>query len=151
MKRALSTLFLFFGYCFITQAQVITTDPEFPTADEPVTIRFDATQGTGGLANHNGDVYAHTGVITDQSTSGSDWRYVIANWGENVDKAKMERVSDNIYELKITPSIREFYGVPGGETIEQLAFVFRNSDGSKEGKAKGGEDIFAEVYQNQLM
>ena len=80
----------------------ITTTPAFPTEDQAVTITFDATQGTGGLANYTGDVYAHTGVITDQSTSGSDWKYVIADWNVNIDKAKMTRISTNIYQLEIT-------------------------------------------------
>lgn len=129
----------------------ITTTPAFPTEDRAVTITFDASQGTGGLANYTGDVYAHTGVITDQSTSGSDWKYVIADWNVNIDKAKMTRISTNIYQLEITPDIRSFYGVPDGEQIEQMAFVFRNADGTKEGKATGGQNIYADVYQAALV
>lgn len=152
MKRFLITFLFVFSVATSSLSQVITTNPEFPVSDEPVTITFNATEGTGGLKDHNGDVYAHTGVITDQITSDSDWRYVIADWDENIAKAKMERdeTDPNLYTLDITPSIREFYGVPENETIEQMAFVFRNSDGSRAGKAEGGEDIFAEVYQNQF-
>ncbi|WP_372773270.1 alpha-amylase family glycosyl hydrolase [Mangrovibacterium sp.] len=129
----------------------ITTTPAFPTEDRAVTITFDASQGTGGLANYTGDVYAHTGVITDQSTSGSDWKYVIADWNVNIDKAKMTRISTNIYQLEITPDIRSFYGVPDGEQIEQMAFVFRNADGTKAGKATGGQNIYADVYKAALV
>ncbi|PAU95623.1 alpha-amylase [Aliifodinibius salipaludis] len=150
MQRIATTLLFILGLFSIVNAQVITTTPEFPTAGQSVTITFDATEGTGGLEDHTGDVYAHTGVITDESADNSDWQYVIAEWDENIEKAKLERVGDNLYELEISPTIREFYGVPDGETIEQMAFVFRNSDGSLEGKATGGEDIFAEVYQNQF-
>lgn len=151
MKRLTLLLLLLFGFNLTVQSQV-TTDPEFPNEDQSVTITFDATEGNGGLANHNGDVYAHTGVITDQSTSNSDWKYVVAKWDENISKAKLQRDpnNSNIYTLDISPSIREYYGVPEGETIEKLAFVFRNSDGSKEGKADGEADIFADVYQNQF-
>ncbi|MDX1670823.1 MAG: alpha-amylase family glycosyl hydrolase, partial [Balneolaceae bacterium] len=137
--------------CAVTQtmnAQIVTTDPEFPVAGEAVTIFFDATQGTGGLKDHQGDVYAHTGVITEFSSDGSDWRYVVADWGENIPKIKMERLETNLYKLEITPSIREYYGVPSGEEITHMAFVFRNSDGSKEGKAEGGQDIFVEVFES---
>lgn len=152
MRRIATTLLFLLGLFITAQAQVITTDPEFPTSVDLVTITFDATQGTGGLEGYTGDVYAHTGVITDQSTDGSDWKYVVAVWGENTPKAKMERDADNpnLYTLDITPSIREYYGVPEGETIEQMAFVFRSSDGSLEGKAEGGSDIFAEVYANEF-
>lgn len=150
MKRFLIFSIFLLGMISITHAQVINTEPEFPTAGEPVTITFNATEGTGELEGHTGDVYAHTGVITDESADNSDWQYVIAEWDENIEKAKLERVGDNLYELEISPTIREFYGVPDGETIEQMAFVFRNADGSQEGKATGNEDIFAEVYQNQF-
>lgn len=149
MKRLPFLLALLLSLTVVTKAQVITTDPEFPTADESVTITFDATEGTGGLEDYSGDVYAHTGVITDESTDGSDWKYVIAPWSVNLERAKMERDNSNhnLYTLEIGPSIREFYGVPEDETIEKMAFVFRNSDGSQEGKADGGEDIFAPVYK----
>ncbi|WP_440998745.1 alpha-amylase family glycosyl hydrolase [Fodinibius sp. SL11] len=152
MRRVATTLLFLLGLFITAQAQVITTNPKFPVSGESVTITFDATKGTGGLEGYTGDVYAHTGVITNESTSNSDWKYVMADWGENIPKAKMERDADNPnrYTLDITPSIREYYGVPEGETIEQMAFVFRSSDGSREGKATGGEDIFAEVYQNQF-
>ena len=151
MKRIATTVLLSLIVATSSLAQVVTTDPEFPTADGSVTITFDATQGTAGLEDYDGDIYAHTGVITDESTGSSDWQYVVADWGENIPKAKMEPVQGepNKYTLDITPSIREYYGVPEGETIEQMAFVFRNSDGSLEGKAEGGADIFAEVYQNE--
>jgi len=152
MKRLFFTLIFLWGIISSIHAQVVTTDPDFPTADQPVTIYFDATEGTGGLADFSGDVYAHTGVITDQSENGSDWKYVVADWGENVAKIKMERAEGepNLYKLSISPSIREYYGVPENEKIEQMAFVFRNSDGSKEGKADGGKDIFAKVYENDF-
>jgi 1,4-alpha-glucan branching enzyme len=127
-------------------SQVITTDPPFPTADEPVTIIFDATQGNGGLVNVPPPIYAHTGVITDLSTSPSDWRYVIALWHQNIPKALMTPMGNNIYHLDITPSIRSFYNVPLSEQILEMAFVFRNADGSKAGRDINDSDIFAPVY-----
>jgi hypothetical protein len=36
---------------------------------------------------------------------------------------------DNKYTYTYSPSIIECFNVPDGETIEQLAFVFRNADG----------------------
>ena len=132
------------------QAQVVTTTPEFPVTDDSVVVYFDATEGTGGLEDFDGTVYAHTGVLTDQSSDGSDWKYVISDWAENIPKNTLEQVEPNLYKLTIAPTIREFYGVPEEETIEQMAFVFRNSDGSREGKATGDEDIFVQVYQSSF-
>ena len=150
MKRLLAIFLLLALTLSFAKAQVITTEPKFPTANDSVSIYFDATEGTGGLENFDGDVYAHTGVVTDQSTDDSDWQYVITEWPNNVPKIKTVRVEDNLYRLDITPSIREYYGVPGGETIEKMAFVFRNGDGTMEGKAEGGTDIFTEVYSNNF-
>ena len=46
----------------------VTTDPAMPIASQPVVITFHADEGTAGLKGYSGDVYAHTGVITTQST-----------------------------------------------------------------------------------
>ena len=133
-----------------TVAQV-TTSPEFPVETNKVTITFDATKGTGGLKDFTGDVYAHTGVITDKSTGTSDWKYVKTNWGVNTAETKLTRVSTNTYTLEITPTIRDYYGVPAGEKVEKLAFVFRSADSTKEGKATGGADIFVDVHEEGLV
>ena len=130
---------------FNLNAQVITADPEFPTDADAVTITFNATQGNGGLEGFTGDVYAHTGVLTNQSTSGSDWKYA-PSWGDNNEKYKLTRIDTDVYELEIGPSIREYYGVATGETIQQLAFVFRGANaGDPEGKDVGGADIYYDV------
>ena len=134
----------------LVTAQVVTTNPAIPTQDNSVTITFSADKGSGGLKDFTGDVYAHTGVITDKSTGDSNWLYVKATWTQNKAECKMTRVSANVYTLTISPSIREFYGVPAGEKIEKLAFVFRNSDGTKTGKETGDKDIFAQVYDPVL-
>ncbi len=138
---------LIFAYAGVAQ---VTTNPALPVDSKPVKIIFDATQGTAGLKDYTGDVYVHTGVITDKSSSSSDWRYVVANWETNLEKAKLTRVSPNIYSLDIMPDIRSFYGVPAGEKIVKMTLVFRSGDRSREGKAAGGLDIFVNVYEEGL-
>lgn len=127
-------------------AQVVVTIPVYPTDIDSCTVIFDAAKGDAGLKDVPPPIYAHTGVITNLSSSPSDWKYVIAPWNQNIPKALMTPLGNNLYQLKLTPSIREFYGVPAGETIEKLAFVFRNSDGSKTGREANGGDIFSDVY-----
>ncbi len=130
-------------------AQIITTEPAFPVAGQPVTITFDASQGNRGLFNHTGNVFAHTGVITSASTSGSDWKYTKSGW-RAANTPQLTRVPGeaNKYTLTITPSIREFYGVPANETIQQIAFVFHDGvNGSKEAKTATNGDIYVQVYQ----
>lgn len=135
-------------------AQVILTNPAFPSATDLVEIIFDASQGNGGLAGYSGDVYAHTGVITNKSTSPSDWKFVKTNWGVNTPETKLERIGDDLYKLLITPSVRTYYGVPETDTIVRMAFVFRSAVqvGNQwlEGKTETGGDIFADIYPSGL-
>lgn len=136
------------------QAQLVTTDPPIPVVSQPVTVIFDAAQGSGGLAGYTGDVYAHTGVITQYSTSGSDWKYVKTNWGQNTPETKLTKIGQDLYCLTITPSIRAYYGVPAAEQILKMAFVFRSDvqvGGSYlEGKTETGGDIFVDVSSGGL-
>jgi len=149
MLLRINFFFLLVAFSLFSYGQ-ITSNPVLPIGNLPVTITFDATQGTAGLKDYTGDIYAHTGVITDQSTSVSDWKYVIAPWTTNLPKAKLTRVTANTYTLEITPDIRSFYGVPTGEKIKQMAFVFRSADQTKEGKATGGKDILTDVFEAGL-
>ncbi|MDY6801095.1 MAG: alpha-amylase family glycosyl hydrolase [Bacteroidota bacterium] len=144
-KGILFVVFIIF-LKLLGNAQVVTTIPEFPTAGNDVTVYFDATQGNQALMDYNGDIYAHTGLITENSSNSTDWQYVIAGWSENTEKAKLTKVSTNYYQLEITPSINDFYEVAEGEEVFKLAFVFRNSDGTIVAREADGGDIFAEVY-----
>ncbi|MEL6143349.1 MAG: hypothetical protein AAFU67_17230, partial [Bacteroidota bacterium] len=147
LKRLLLfAAYLLLPFCYVL-GQLITTDPAVAVADQSITITFDATQGTGGLADCNCEVYIHTGLITELSTDASDWQYVQTEWGVANNDWKLTPVpgEPNKYTYTIDPSIIDYYGVPSNEAIEQMAFVFRNADGSLEGKATGGADIFVDV------
>ncbi len=130
--------------CTFARAQV-TVLPEFPTAEDEVTITFDATKGNGALVGVR-QIYAHTGVITDKSKHPNDWRYVQGNWGKPDNRVKMKNIGGNKHQ--ITYKLRKYYGVPSSEKILKMAFVFRNADGSLVGRAENGSDIFTEVYEN---
>lgn len=129
-------------------AQIVWTDPYFPKPGEPVTVFYDASQGTGGLKDCGCAVYIHTGVITSQSLSSSDWKNVVTTWGIANASWEMKPVAGkpNVYSYKFAPNIRAYYGTSAGIEIRQLAMVFRNANGSKEGKDVGGKDIFVNVY-----
>ncbi len=153
MRILLSLIISLLTYS-IAGSQIIITDPAFPSDDNSVIITYDATQGSGGLAGYTGDVYAHTGVITNASSSPSDWRYVMTSWGQNTPETKMTRIGDDLYQIELTPSIRENYGVPANEIILQMAFVFRSDvpvgGGYLEGKTASGGDIFVDVHQGGM-
>ncbi len=148
MKKLLLLSTLFIAFLGFVEAQVVTTTPNLPIPDASVTVFFDASLGNAELADYAGDIYAHTGVITENSSSGSDWKYVKANWDQNIAETKLTKISDNYYSLEITPSIIDYYGVPVEEDILQMAFVFRNEDGSLVGKNEDGSDIFIDVYSD---
>ncbi len=135
-------------------SQVVTTEPALPTEDDQVIVTFYADRGTAGLKDYDGDVYAHTGVITNESTSSSDWKHVVSGWGENMSQTKLERIDANTYKLTISPDIRTYYDVPENEKVLKLAFVFRSGEpvnGSYlEGKDTGSKDIFVDVYEPKL-
>jgi hypothetical protein len=147
MKKSLFLLVsLFLALSAFSQ---VTTVPALPTESDAITVIFDAAQGDMGLKGYTGtDVYAHTGVVTDQSAG--LWKYGISTWGVDIPKAKLTSLGNDKWQLSITPSIRAFYGVPAGEKILKLAFVFRNTGGTKTGRAVGAADIFYTVYDAGL-
>lgn len=110
MYRNVLLFLCFILSAFALRAQVVYSEPASPTADEEVTIFFDASQGDRGLENCNCDVYLHTGVITSQSSGSSDWRYVPTVWGQANPDWRLTPVSgqNNLYSFTFTPSIRAF-------------------------------------------
>ncbi len=139
---------------YVAFAQVITVTPPLPNDLNSIEVIFDASQGSGGLAGYTGDVYAHTGVITNLSTGTSDWKYVKAGWGVNIPDCKLTSLGNNLWKLVIGPSIRAYYNVPAAEEIQKLAFVFRSGvqvGGTwLEGKTAAGGDIFYDVFPSSL-
>ena len=145
MKSIFCTL-LILCIAQLIKAQIVTIDPAFPDRDEVITITFDATQGNAGLLGES-QVYMHTGLITSESNSPSDWKFVVGNWGTDDPRVKMTSIGDNKHQLSY--SINDFYQIPNSVAIEKLAFVFRNVDGSKEGKTSTLGDIFLDYNGDQ--
>ena len=147
-------ILLFFTVAQFSYSQLITSFPEFATENDSITIFFDATQGNKGLMGYTGDVYAHTGVITNFSTSSSDWKHVVSNWGENTADTKLIRDSLDHYHFVIGYP-RQYYNrnpeLSLSEEILKLAFVFRSATASNngsyfEGKDVGNTDIFYTLF-----
>lgn len=132
----------------IVSAQVVSTIPVFPHADDTVTIIFDATQGNGALTDVPPPIFAHTGVVTNNSATPTSWVNVQGNWGTYDEQVLMTEIGENLYQIKYL--IRDFYEVAEEDTIFKMAFVFRNTDGSIVGRAEDGSDIFVTVYEPGL-
>lgn len=145
MKRFISLLFfssLIFAYLDVT-AQVITTDPSFPSLDEPVTITFDAALSERNeLAGYTGRLYTHTGTIMEP---GAEWSNVIGTWGVNTEQPELTNIGTNLWSLHIE-DIRDFYSLdPDVTDIHQLAFVFRSADATRQ-----TEDLFVDFFTDSV-
>ncbi|MEE4258188.1 MAG: TIM-barrel domain-containing protein [Bacteroidales bacterium] len=124
-------------------AQIAWLEPSDPTPFESVTITYNSNEGNKALAGYEGTVYLHTGVITQNSIDGGDWKHVVGNWGEDDERVKMTSVGNGIHQFQLV--INDFYGLRPDEIPQQLAFVFRSVDGAKVGKTANNEDIFLNV------
>ncbi|RIY07281.1 T9SS C-terminal target domain-containing protein [Hymenobacter rubripertinctus] len=137
----------------VSWAQVVTTQP-IPFRDtDAVTLVYDATKGNAALANFSGDVYIWTGVITNKSTSSSDWKYVKSpSFGQADPAAKLTRDPGNVnrYTITLTPSARAWYGVPAGEQMLRLGMIFKNAAGTVVGRGTSDADIFVDLAQNEF-
>lgn len=142
----MNRLFLFlatFGTGTLGFSQVLDVTPAFPTINDNVTIIYNAQEGNGALPGVT-PVYAHTGVITDQSTSPTNWLFTQGTWGTADASVLMTDLGSDLHSITI--DLDQFYGFPGTTVVEQMAFVFRNADGSIVGRASDGSDIYYPVY-----
>ncbi|MGD9900381.1 MAG: hypothetical protein AB7T22_14750, partial [Calditrichaceae bacterium] len=131
--------------------EIITSTPAYPMVTDSIVVIYNAAEGNLGLKDYTGDVYAHTGLITEFSTSPSNWLYVKTDWGENTPETKMTPLGNNLWKLTIG-HIDEYYGVNlAQEKVLQLAFVFRSAVSPyKEGKDVGNADIFLDLYDKGI-
>lgn len=152
MKKLISISFFFFAIAI--NAQVITSNPVFFNVDtENLQVIFDASLGNRGLQGYVGnEIFAHTGVITTQSTSNSDWRHATPSWGDNSERFRLTRLEGETdkWVLTLSPSIRGYYGLNPGEEVIRLAFVFRNRNSTQAGRDDGGTDIFLDIPSDGL-
>ncbi len=128
--------------------QIVRIEPSDAKPDDEVKVIYDASEGTGGLVGAT-KVYMHSGVITS-GPDGIAWQYVIGNWGQDDGIGEMTKVAgeDNLWEITLSPTIRDYYEVPEGTNIFRLSMVFRNADGSAEGKGSPGNFEGGEVIGN---
>lgn len=151
MKRFFVLVILFSTISIIASAQLLTWTPNFAKDNDNIIITMDATRGNQGLNNYTpvSDVYVHVGVITNLSTSPTNWRYAPFTWGTTTPAAQATSLGGNKWQYTIN-NIRSFFGVPGGETILKIAILFRNGTGSQAQRNTDGSDMYVPVYDNLL-
>ena len=151
MKRNIVLLLTAFLLVSPAFAQLLSWSPLLPKDNDNLSVIVDATKGNGGLNNYTNltDVYVHTGVITNLSTSNSDWKYVKFGaqnpWGQLIAGLQAVSLGNNKWRYDIN-NVRAFYGVPAGETILKIAILFRNGNGSLKQTNTDGSDMYIPIY-----
>lgn len=142
---------------FSAKAQIVTSSPvilQENSRDVVLTYNAASPLGNNAFASvpESTQVYAHIGVITNLSES---WSHVVTPWpesdGSNADSAntpknKLTLTAPHTYTLAIG-DIRSYFGITDpNEHVKRIALVFRNADGSIQGKTASGGDIFVDVH-----
>lgn len=144
MKLNLYISFLLSFVPLFSWGQILSVSPAFPTVNDTVTIIYDATQGNAALTGVS-PVYMHTGVITNLSATPASWLHVVTTWAATTGNCIMTSLGNNKHQVKF--HIKTFYGITNpNETVQKMAFVFRNGTGSIVGKTASNGDIFYDVY-----
>jgi 1,4-alpha-glucan branching enzyme len=141
-----------------SDAQLLTWTPLFPVEDDATTsvvINMDASKGNRGLFDHtpSSDVYVHTGVITNKSTSANDWKYVKFNQNFNQPNPALNAtyLGNNQWRFTITGSLRSYYGITDAtENIQKIAILFRSGNGSKKQANTDGSDMYIPIYTSSI-
>ena len=124
-------------------ASGITVEPAYPNADEACVIKFNPQSGNP-LYNHSGDLYGHLGVVVE-----GEWMFVPTDWGTTDKKTRFTKVADNSWELKLEPSVREYFG-SGQTPLNMIAIIVRSADGSiKSHDADQFNSVKEEKYFNE--
>lgn len=145
MKKLYSLLLLLL-FSLPSFAQV-TTDPAFPTIDEPVTLTFDLKQANDGRAapllelSQKGEIFLWSGAgdDTDAFEYGPPEQ---TNFNSPMpEKFELTPLGDDVWQITLTP--RTFYDIPEGAEITQLGLLLKNADGSAQ-----TEDFFVNIYES---
>ena len=144
-------LFSLLAFCAIAASAQVTTDPAIIEKDYKgqIVLTFDPTLGNGGMASAT-ECYSHIGLITAESTSNSDWKFVQTptGWGTK-NEPKWTKVG-NKWQLTIN-NMFSFFNCPESTDIVAIAMVFHDGNGSssKQGKTASEGDILIFLGEEQ--
>ena len=111
-------------------------EPEVPDADKACTLYYRADPKSP-FYDYSGELYAHIGILDEE------WKFVQAEWNQNIDKCKWTKVKDNLWKLEIKPTVREWFS-SGENPVPSIAVVVRNAAGTTQ-----TQDLFVKVQDNK--
>lgn len=156
LKACLLLHFIVLCLVIDASAQLLSSSPLFiKETDNNVEIIADASRGNQGLLNHTpvSDVYVHIGVITNLSSSPSNWRYVPAfsSWGTTNSQIQATSLGGNKWKYIFTGNLRSFFNITDpSEKILKIAILFRNGAGNKKLANADNSDMYVPVYEAGL-
>ncbi len=112
-----------------------------------LTIIYDATLGQSTLSGAN-KVYIHSGV-TDTNSVGSNWVNTVGNYGQDDGIGQMDSLGNNMWS--ITLDVPSFYSLGYGYPAKYIGMVFRNEDGTKDGKDSSGNEVYIDLQTGAVI
>ncbi len=104
-------------------------------------ITYDANKsGDGCQPIGAAKMYMHSGIGI--GSPDDVWEVVVGNWGADNGIGQMSPTG-NADEWTITIHLWDYFGVDHDSILTNLAMVFRNEDGTMQGKSDSCSDIFA--------
>lgn len=143
-------------------SQLLSWSPAFQTESSTATFQINMCPNFGNKAllayTPTSDVYVHIGVITNLSTSGSNWRYVRPG-DFNQPNAALSTTfianspapTDDQWRFTISGGLRSYFGITDpAEHIQKIAILYRNGNGSKVQRNADGSDMYIPVNDGSL-
>jgi glycosidase len=148
MKKIVISLILFISIVEISSAQLVRIEPANAGIDDEIRLIFDAKEGDGELIGSE-KVYFHSGVILEPR--GLTWTNVVGNYGDDDGVGEMTPVEgeEDLWEITLGPTARDYYGIASDISIYRLSMVFRNADGSQKGTIEPGSYSWGFVADNR--
>ncbi|MEZ0486423.1 alpha-amylase family glycosyl hydrolase [Fibrella aquatica] len=143
---------LLFTLCFASlssaYAQLVTTLPTFPTADQDVTIIIDLKQAkdgrAAGLRGKTNDIYFWSGAGRTETGNAFEFGPTgQTNFNAPYTPGTMTSLGNDRWQIKLMP--RTYYNVPANVPIRRLGMVIKNGAGTAQ-----TEDFFTPIYEAKL-
>ncbi|WP_077921184.1 alpha-amylase family glycosyl hydrolase [Spirosoma sp. 209] len=147
--RTLLHTFIFSICLFLTaQAQVVTTQPAFPTADAEVTLTIDLKLATDSrakaLLGKTDDVYLWSGAGTSETGNAFEFQPAgQTNFSAPFAPGKMTALGNDRWQIKLVP--RTYFGVPSGRPIRKLGLLLKSGNGQAQ-----TEDLQVIIYDDSF-
>ena len=128
---------------------VFTLLPGIITAQNDLSITYDANQGVSGLVGAS-KVYMYSGAVT--SSPGASWEWIIGSTNQDDGIGQMTHLGNNLWTICIDPMSYYSSGIagpiPGGTQILAIDMFFRNENGTATGYNFNGTYIVLDMTTN---